>query len=386
MLHNTTTRATLADVLRQGLRSYMQRYGTPVADVQDALRDILTCRTEVLGSHTYRCDACGHDVRLNNSCRNRHCPLCERMRQAQWVEERSKEILPVQYFHIVFTLPDLCIPITQKQPVCVYKTLFDAVSKTMLTLAADKKWLGAKIGFIAVLHTWGQTLVSHPHLHLIVPGGGIRTDKDEWKNTSPDFVIPCKVLAAMFKGKFMAALKKKCAADLTPELISRLYEKDWVVYAKGSFTSPAAVIKYLGRYTHRIAISNKRIQSVSDETVRFTYKDYADKNAIKTMSLPIVEFIRRFVGHVLPKGLVRIRSFGLLANRQKTNCLELCRRLLNVRCEEGDNKKLPWYELFKKLSGFDPRLCPSCRKGMLKLFDVVEPPGRPPAIEMLCMA
>ena len=386
MPHNSDTSKNMATVLYTGLRSYVDRYGMPPADVQNALADIINCRTEPLGTHTYRCDTCGHVVRLHNSCRNRHCPQCQRIRQAQWVEERMNDVLPVQYFHIVFTLPDLCAPIAIKQPVKVYKILFDAASQTLLKLAADKRWLGAKIGFTAVLHTWGQKLVLHPHLHCIVPGGGIRTGKEEWKNTPKDFFIPFRVLAAVFKGKFMEMLKKQCAAELTPELIAALYKKDWVVYAKESFANPDAVIKYLGQYTHRIAISNTRIQSVSTDSVEFAYKDYADGNTRKTMSLPIVEFIRRFCLHILPKGFMRIRSFGLLANRKKKEWLKLCRRLLNVRCEQGDKEKVPWYELFKKLSGFDPRMCPSCRKGMLKLFDVIKPVVKPPGFQNLCLA
>lgn len=385
MEHNSDTAKNMAAVLHCGLRSYVERYGMPAWHTQHALADIINCRTEPMGTHAYRCDACGHDVRLHNSCRNRHCPQCQRIRQAQWVEARMNDVLPVQYFHIVFTIPDLLTRMVMKQPADIYKILFAAASQTMLQLAADKRWLGAKIGFIAVLHTWGQKLVLHPHLHLIVPGGGIRTDKELWKNTPQDFFIPFRVLAAVFKGKFMDILRKKCASELNPALITALYKKNWVVYAKKPFANADAVMKYLGQYTHRIAISNKRILSVSPQNVSFAYKDYADGNTRKTMSLPTVEFIRRFLLHILPKGFMRIRSFGILANRNKKDCLKLCRRLLNVRCNKTDKSKTPWYELFKKLSGFDPRICPACHKGMLKLWDIIRPEVKPPGIERLCL-
>jgi hypothetical protein len=373
---------TLADVLRAGLTEYGQRYPLPPSHACNALRDILVCRTEVLGTHSYRCQKCSHELSLNNSCRNRHCPQCQGVKQAQWVEQRMQELLPVQYFHVVFTLPDLLNPLAMHAPAHLYSLLFAAVNHTMRTLAADPKWLGAKIGFIAVLHTWGQNLALHPHLHCLVPGGGIRMDKQKWKHTPRDFFIPFRVLSAVFRGVFMEMLRRHAELHLEKDTVERLYSKNWVVYAKQPFAGPRQVVKYLGRYTHRIAISNRRLKYLDATTVGFTYKDYADNNRVKQMSLPITEFIRRFISHILPRGFMRIRHFGLFANRDRTQAIQTCRHLLGLRCEPQAPSD-SWVALLNQLAHIGAQKCPCCNQGLLKMFHVIRPAHAPPTLAQI---
>jgi len=387
-MHDRGSPLTVADVLREGLDSYVQRYGPLPAEYRRVLSALFNCRTGALGSHHYRCERCNQDLLLHHSCRNRHCPTCQRINQAAWVQEHMENLLPVQYFHMVFTLPqELNEFIIRNRKAC-YKLLFDAASQTLLELAADPKWLGASIGFIAILHTWGQRLDAHPHLHCIVPGGGVAKNENRFKFVPENFFIPFRVLARLYRGKFMAAFKEAIAAgdivfhgalqrfleepQALQELIGALYKKDWVVYARESLCGPQAVIKYLGQYTHRVAISNKRLISMENGAVSFSYKDYAAGKERKSMTLQAAEFVRRFLLHVLPTHFVSIRHYGLLANRNRATLLKEALELLGRRLKEKtDLRRLPWYERVKKLLGKDPLVCRACGIGLLTLYQII---------------
>jgi hypothetical protein len=320
-----------------------------------------------------------------NSCRNRHCPSCQAAARAQWVDNRLKELLPVPYFHVVFTVPAQLNPFALRNKEVFYNLLFQAASETLHELAADPKFLDAQIGFIAILHTWGQNLLDHPHLHCVVPSGGLSAGCTRWKKTPyGKFLFPVKVISALFKGKFLslfkAAIKDKQMLfhgtlamfekdpALFKQLMNSLYNTDWVVYAKAPFAGPKAVLKYLGRYTHRIAIANSRLVHMTETDVSFRWKDYAHGNKEKVMTVSHAEFIRRFLLHVLPRGFVRIRYFGFLAQAAKGDKLPLCMKLLGVKPVEPLNEDIDekaWDLLLKELCGEDPWHCPLCHKGRL---------------------
>jgi hypothetical protein len=323
------------------LAEVVRRHGHRIdADLSGAqrriLRDIATCRTAARGGHVESCDHCHHQRIAYNSCRNRHCPRCQRWAAARWMDDRAAELLPVEYFHVVFTLPDTFNALALSNQRVVYGVLFEAVSRTLLEVAANPKRLGAKIGFIGILHTWGQNLSLHPHVHCVVPGGGL-TEEGKWVNCHPGFFLPVRVLSKVFRGKFIDGLKRARGKgklvgvdDDRPfdRLLDASVKHDWVVYAKRPFGGPRQVLKYLARYTHRIAISNRRLVSVNNQTVTFNYKDYAHGNRPRTMTLDGVEFLRRFLMHEVPRGFMRIRHFGLLANRVRAKNLDTCRSLL----------------------------------------------------------
>ena len=298
-----------------------------------------------MGSRLHHCLDCGHSVVLHNSCRNRHCPQCQADKQRKWVDDRLADTLPVSYFHVVFTLPGDLQPIALYNQKLIYSLLFKCASETLLYLAKDKKHLGASTGLIAVLHTWGQALSFHTHLHCIVPGGGISNDGLRFVHSSKKFFLPVKVVSKIFRGKFLEGLQHfydqgtllfpKSDTHYTiganfKRLITKLYYTNWVVYCKKPFASPAHVIRYLGRYTHRVAISNNRIKAFSDGKVTFEWKDYKDTYRKKLMTLDASEFIRRFLTHVLPDGFFKIRHYGILGNRNKKLLLAKCRKLVGI--------------------------------------------------------
>jgi len=296
-----------------------------------------SCRTATLGGHVETCDHCQHRRIAYNSCRNRHCPKCQASACARWMEARAQELLPVEYFHVVFTLPETFNGVALANRRIIHDVLFNAVAQTLLEIAANPKHLGAKIGFIAILHTWGQNLSLHPHVHCVVPGGGLSADGSRWVPCRPGFFLPVRVLSKVFRGKFIDLLKR--AHSKTPlrgiaddgaldALINASIATDWVVYAKPPFGGPQQVLKYLSRYTHRIAISNRRLVAMDDHSVTFHWKDYAHSNQPKRMTLEAGEFLRRFLMHGVPTGFMRIRHFGLLANRFRTRDLARCRELL----------------------------------------------------------
>src|SRR6516164_1508487 len=327
-------RPEVADVFRTYGDDFLALWERVLSRAQrKAFDDIRACRTAALGGHVDQCDQCGHCAISYNSCRNRSCPKCQAAARAQWLAEREAELLPVEYFHVVFTLPQQIARLALQNARRIYSILFRAVAETLLTIAADPKRLGAAIGFLAVLHTWGQNLHLHPHLHCVVPGGGVSSDGVRWigcKKSS--FFLPVKVLSSRFRRLFLTYLitafqqgRLKFHGQLAGlawssafhALCQQVRRTPWVVFAKPPFGGPEQVLKYLARYTHRVAISNRRLLSLEDGRVSFEYKDYAEGNKTKVMTLEATEFIRRFLLHVLPTGFVRIRQFGFLANRTR---------------------------------------------------------------------
>jgi hypothetical protein len=314
---------------------------------QKTLESICSCRTPEMGGFIEQCSDCGETVPHFHSCGNRHCPVCQGAQQAKWIEKQLNNTLPVQYFHVVFTLPSELNPLVFSNQKILYGILFKAASETILEMCANKKNLGAQPGFTSVLHTWGQNLQFHPHLHCIVMGGGLSSDKLHFVQSSKKFFLPVKAVSKKFKGKFLHYLKQefqseslhlpKSEADLAilqPRLnfLDKLHSSDWVVYAKKPFDSANHVIRYLGRYTHRVAISDSRIVDFDPvaSKVSFEWKDYKDNNKKKVMTLDAIEFVRRYLLHVLPPGFMKIRHYGILGNRNRKDKLSLCRKLLRV--------------------------------------------------------
>jgi hypothetical protein len=336
----------VADLIRAQGNRFLDRYRASFSFQQlKVFRAIQNCRTAALGGHLDSCTRCGHQAISYNSCRNRHCPKCQTQARQRWLAAREQEVLPTAYFHVVFSLPHELNVLALENPRCFYDLLFAAASATLLEVAMNPKRLGAHIGIIAILHTWGQNLLLHPHLHCVVPAGGLAPDHNCWLSTKPDFFLPIPVLRKVFRGKFVAGLKRlrqrgnlcrdgPAAVLADPKqfakLLRRLHLRRWVVYAKAPFGGPMQVLRYLGRYTHRVAISNHRLVAFDGERVSFQWKDYAHGSAQKIMTLAATEFLRRFFLHVMPKGFVRIRHFGFLANCFRTQALAECRRLLAV--------------------------------------------------------
>ncbi len=334
----------VADIIRaQGQRFLRRSRSWLTWPQRKVLHAIARCRTAALGGHRDRCLRCGHRATSYNSCRNRHCPKCQTGARNRWLAERSKELLPVRYVHVVFTLPHQLAPLAYQNKRLVYRLLFRASAATLLEVAADPRHLGAEIGFLSVLHTWGQNLQHHPHLHCVIPAGGLSADRTCWIQPRYPFFLPIKVLSRVFRGKFVAGLRRafrqgklgfygdqKALQDpkLFRALLRSLFRQDWIVYAKPPFGGPQYVLHYLARYTHRVAISNHRLVAFQDGQVTFRWKDYAHGNKKRKMTLTADEFLRRFLLHVLPKGFVRIRFFGFLANRRRATLLPLCRQLL----------------------------------------------------------
>jgi len=384
----------VADVFREGEAHFLAEYGhTLFREQRQVLRAVIRCRTAQLGGHLQKCDDCGHQRIQYNSCRNRHCPKCQAMARAAWLEKRESELLPVPYFHVVFTLPHELGPLALQNKRVIYGLLFRVAAQTLLEVGADPKHLGAKIGCLMVLHTWGQNLMHHPHVHAIVTGGGLSADSSRWihgkqsKRRKP-FFAPGKVLSRVFRGKFIDSLKQafrsgklgffgrlKSLGDeaVFEQLLDKSVRHDWVVYAKRPFSSPACVLKYLARYTHRVAISNRRLVGLQNGRVSFRYKDYSDDQQSKVLSLSGSEFIRRFLMHTLPSGFVRIRYYGFLANRYRNERLEQCRRLLGVTSEATPVIEETQTPLENSDPPSSPKTCPACGGESLAIIDVVPP-------------
>lgn len=360
----------IQEILNKGLDEYLEKHKV-VGYKQKVTKAIKDCKTEKLGAHKYVCDECGHEEIAYNTCRNRHCPNCQFGKKLKWIEARKSEVLNVKYYHVVFTIPSEIYTVVLQNQEKMYKILFKASSETMQELARDEKYLGAEIGFFSILHTWGQNLMYHPHIHCVVTGGGL-TETEKWKEKEEKFFIPVKVMSRKFRGKFLSYMKKEKLKYYgeneyldNPEnydnLIQSMYNKEWVVYCKEPFNNAESVIKYLGRYTHRVAISNDRIVKVEDDKVRFKWRDYKDKNRMKEMTITIEEFIRRFLIHILPPKFMKIRYYGILGNRNKKKKLLKCKILTRTKIHK--KKELPTLELLKKVLGKDFNLCPQCKKG-----------------------
>jgi hypothetical protein len=340
-----------------------------------------------LGGHVDACDECGHELISYNSCRNRHCPKCQSLAQGEWLEARYTELLPLPYFHLVFTLPHQLSALALQNKKTIYNILFSSASETLRKLAADPKHLGAEIGFFGILHTWSQTLIHHPHVHFVVPGGGLSADHQSWIPSKNSFFLPGKTLGKLFRGIFLDYLKKAfdannlefhgCITHLEkPENFKafqkRLYRKKWVVYAKRPFGGPRQVVEYLGRYTHRVAISNHRLVKMEEANVTFRYRDPDDETKHKYMTLPAVEFIQRFLLHVLPDGFMKIRYFGILSNRNKKGTLELSRKLLGAS-EYHPPEPKDWKARYEEATGLSLDICPQCRKGRMQRIKTLLP-------------
>jgi hypothetical protein len=341
----TRPRFEVADIVRMAGRRFRERYWKALTWPQSkVLNAIARCRTAALGGHRDQCERCGYQAISFNSCRNRHCPKCQTNARERWLRRRQQELLPVVYYHLVFSVPHALVPLIWQNKKILFSLLFEATAATLLEVAADPKRLGAEIGFFGILHTWGQTLQPHPHIHCVVPGGGLSLDHTRWISSRSNFFLPVTVLSRVFRGKFCAGLRRsfgagqlafhgECLTLAEEKNFSRflrtLFQQDWVVYSKPPFGGPDHVLQYLARYTHRVAISNHRILSVNDSDVRFRWKDYANHSKKRTMTLTAEEFLRRFLQHVLPKGFPRIRYFGWLANRKRGQLLQHCRALLH---------------------------------------------------------
>jgi hypothetical protein len=336
----------VADILHaQGDRFLEQNRSWLGIQRLSVLRAITRCRTAALGGHIDNCSRCGHQAISYNSCRNRHCPKCQAQARQRWLAAREREVLGVPYFHVVFTIPQELNPLCQYNPEVLYGLLFQASAATLLEVAADPQHLGAEIGFLSILHTWGQNLLLHPHVHCAIPAGGLSPDHTRWVHPQYPFFLPVKVLSRVFRGKFVTGLRRTYRqkklrfhgpiADLEEpkrfaSFLRIVFRQDWVVYAKPAFGGPTQVLRYLGRYTHRVAISNHRLLAFDGEHVTFRWKDYAHGAKQRKMTLSATEFLRRFAQHILPRGFVRIRQYGFLATRNRTANLALGRQLLAI--------------------------------------------------------
>jgi hypothetical protein len=379
----------VADVLRFYGQAYRDKNDGSLSTVQRrVMKAIEACRTAALGGHVEQCDQCGHQRISYNSCRNRHCTKCQSLARAEWIADRQAELLNCEYFHVVFTVPEEIAAIAYQNKDVVYGILFRAAAKTLQTIAADPKHLGAKIGFFAVLHTWGQNLLYHPHLHCVVAAGGISSDGNRWISCRPGFFLPVRVLSRLFRRFFLKFLKQAFDTDKLhffsslhalqdrQTFLRYLYpvrKAEWVVYAKPPFAGPQQVLQYVGHYTHRVAISNDRLLDIENGKVLFSWKDYRDKNQQKTMTLSADEFIRRFLLHVLPNGFQRIRYYGFLANRYRKQNLARCRLLLDMPqagtpdCQTSKDYR----DLYEELTGSSLRKCPVCHEGCMLLVEVL---------------
>lgn len=389
----------VADLFRAFGPAYRQAHEMLLGHLR-VMRAIEICRTSELGGHLDQCDHCG-TVRISyNSCRNRHCPKCQYLEKERWLEAREKDLLPIPYFHVVFTLPEGLRPLALRNQKIVYGLLFKTVSETLTELARDSKHLGAEIGFLAILHTWSQTLIHHPHLHCLVTGGGLSLDGKQWLRSRKDFFIPVKVLSSLFRGKFLDGLKREYEtgqlrfpgqieklkeASAFTRFLTDLYYQKWVVYCKPPLKHPEKVVDYLGRYTHRVALSNDRLVKLEGNEVTFRWRDSADNNKIKWLTLEAFEFIRRFLLHVLPNQFVKIRYYGILSHRNRKGKLLRCKTLLGISTGEDPNEdpKESWQDLLTRITGIDPTVCPYCGQGKMIQRETLPPSSIPLADDLL---
>ena len=382
-------RFEVADLFRCYGADYRQKHG---ASMSVAQRRVMTaielCRTAVLGGHLEQCDHCGHQRNAYNSCANRHCPKCQSLARAKWLEDRHSELLHTQYFHVVFTVPEEISAIAYHNKRQVYGILFRAAAETLRTIAADPKHLGAQIGFFAVLHTWGSNLLHHPHLHCVVSGGGLSADGSQWICCRNGFFLSVRVLSRLFRRlfleqlcnafdagnlEFFSSLESLRDPSAFRNYLAPLREVEWVIYAKRPFAGPEQVLDYVGRYTHRVAISNNRLLDIAEGKVSFRYKDYRHEAKQKTMTLQAEEFIRRFLLHVLPEGFQRIRYYGFLANPYRQQKLARCRDLLGTSQPEPAASKVnkDYRDRYEELTGSTLWQCPVCHQGRMLMIEIL---------------
>jgi hypothetical protein len=388
----------VAEVFRRYGAAYRQQHAGSLSRGQRRVMSAIElCRTAALGGHLEQCDSCGHQRPAYNSCRDRHCPKCQSLARAQWLEDRQAELLPVEYFHVVFTVPEEIAAIAYQNKEEVYGILFRATAETLRTIAADPQHLGAEIGFFAVLHSWGQNLLFHPHLHCVVPGGGLAPDGKRWIACRPGFFLPVRVLSCLFRrlfldqlqaafdqGKlhFFSSLERLRDPHAFAQYLAPLRQTEWVVYAKAPFGGPEQVLNYVGRYTHRVAISNNRLLDIEDGKITFRWKDYRHNDQPRVMTLQADEFIRRFLLHVLPDGFQRIRHYGFLAHRYRKAKLALCRQLLGAALTAvvQPQDQPDYRDLYEKLTGRSLRDCPVCHAGHMVVIAILPASGRPPPL------
>ena len=386
----------VADIFRRyGAAWRDQHWASLSTERRAAMTAIERCRTSALGGHVEQCDRCREQRIAYNSCRSRNCPKCQWLARAEWVEARREELLDTQYFHVVFTVPDEIAAIAFQNASTVYKILFHTAAETLRTIAADRRHLGAEIGFFAVLHTWGQNLIHHPHLHCVVPGGGLSPDGSHWIACRPGFFLPVAVLSRLFRRLFLESLQRAFNAGQLCffSSLERLHDPvafrrylgsarrvNWMVYAKPPFAGAEQVLEYVGRYTHRVAIANNRIADIEDGKVRFRWKDYRNENRQKVMMLDAGEFIRRFLVHVLPEGFQRIRYYGFMGNRYRKQKLARCRELLGMQQSDTPVKpkeRRDYCDKVEELTGVSLRECPFCRQGQMVCIEVLVPDASP---------
>lgn len=377
----------VADIFRRYGAAYRQKHGASMSTAQRrVMTAIEVCRTAALGGQIEQCDQCGHQRICYRSCRNRHCPKCQSLARAEWIQHRQAELLDCEYFHVVFTVPEEIAAIAYQNKEVVYGILFRATAETLQIIAADPKHLGAEIGFFAVLHSWGSNLLHHPHLHCVVPGGGISPDGAHWICCKPHFFLPVRVLSSLFRRLFLKHLQETFDAgklrfftaleNLRDDrqflrYLAPLRKKKWVVYAKPPFAGPQQVLDYVGRYTHRVAISNNRLLDIEADQVRFHWKDYRDNSQQKTMTLSAEEFIRRFLLHSLPDRFQRIRYYGLLGNRYRQEKLARCRQLIGMAAPVAPPPLQNYLDRHEQLTGISLRECPVCHRGRMAIVEVV---------------
>jgi putative transposase/transposase-like zinc-binding protein len=373
----------VAEVIGSCRDTFLEQYGASLTiEQRRALDDLTACRTATLGGHVLECPGCGYQEVSYNSCGNRHCPKCQATAAARWLETQAADLLDTPYFHVVFSLPRALGPMALSNPRVVYGLLMRAAAQTLLEVAANPKHLGAEVGVLEVLHTWGQNLALHPHVHCVVTGGGLSLDESRWIAGRDDYFLPVPILRCLFRGKFLSGLRTafqkgrlrfpgRLAALARAARFHRLLDEtvrtEWVVYAKPPTKGPATVLKYLARYTHKTAISNSRLISLTDDQVTFRWKDYAHGSRRGTMTLEAVEFVRRFLMHVLPTGFVRVRHYGLLANRHRQAKLERCRELLGMavtpQADTDQTDPIPSPESESTVTPV--RVCPRCGAGRM---------------------
>jgi len=380
----------VADIVRAHGDEFRRAHAESLSAGQKrVLRNIELCRTAALGGHLEQCDQCGHERNAYNSCGDRHCPKCQSLARAEWLEKRQGELLECEYFHVVFTLPEPLAALALQNKREMYGLLFRATAEALQSIAADPKHLGAQIGFFCILHSWGQTLTHHPHLHCVVPGGGISLDGSRWVACRPGFFLPVRVLSRRFRTLYLRYLEEAYSAGKLQfygelqllsdpksfvQYLAPLHNAEWVVYAKPPFGGPDRVLDYLGHYTHRVAISNNRLKELQDGQVSFAYKDYKHEQRQKVMTLSADEFLRRFLMHVLPNGFQRIRHYGLLGNRHRAENLARCRELLAMPVPTPPPPR-DYRERWQQITGHDPLQCPKCKTGKMVRIAVL-PVGR----------
>ena len=387
----------IADIFRRYGCSFQATYARALGPLQLlVLKALAACRTSQLGGHVLECNRCGHRKQAYNSCQNRHCPKCQAAARGKWFEDRERDLLPVEYFHVVFTLPSELNSLTLQNKKVIYNLLFRATSETLTELAAGWKDLKAEIGFFAILHTWGQKLDLHPHLHCVVPGGGISLDGTRWVSCPRGFFMPVKLMSRKFRGKFLALLKElHQQEELTMKgsmalhsshaafktWLAPLYEKEWVVYAKPPWNGPQHVLKYLARYTHRVAIANQRLLAIDNDQVTFSYKDYRRGHQHRQLTLSANEFIRRFMMHILPHGFMRIRYYGFLANTNRKKKLNLIRQLLGAAQQDtaGDGNNTDEFQDEQETA---LEQCPHCQNGLMRTIAEAPRPTVPQILKL----